>query len=127
MIVAAAAVTVAWQKLLVCGLPEASTRPTVVRYGDMPLVQTSGKALNCNLIREAGAAECHVALAVAPGTAEGIGDHDPGRDPGQVAQARPQRARRAVGVLGARPAAYSVNSELTDSSLEIRVIVSARS
>src|SRR6266576_4256404 len=55
MIVATVAVTVAWQKLLVCGLPEASTHPTVVRYGDMPLVQTSGKALNCNLIRTAGA------------------------------------------------------------------------
>src|SRR6266403_1565605 len=55
MIVAAVAVTVAWRKLLVCGLPGAFTSPTVVRYGDMPLVQMSGKALNCNLIREAGA------------------------------------------------------------------------
>jgi len=55
MIVAAVAVTVAWQKLLVCGLPEASTHPTVVRYGDMPLVQMSGKALNSNLIHDVGA------------------------------------------------------------------------
>jgi hypothetical protein len=55
MIVAAVAVTVAWQKLLVCGLPGASTHPTVVRYGDMPLLQMSGKALNCNLIHEVGA------------------------------------------------------------------------
>jgi hypothetical protein len=45
MIVAAVAVTVAWQKLLVCGLPEASTHPTVVRYGDIPLVQNERESL----------------------------------------------------------------------------------
>src|ERR1700682_988347 len=55
MTVATIAATVAWQKLLVCGLPGTFTGPTVVRYGDMPLVQISGKALNCNLIRTAGA------------------------------------------------------------------------
>jgi hypothetical protein len=65
MIVAAVAVTVAWQKLLVCGLPEAFTSPTVVRYGDMPLVQMSGKALNCNLIHDVGA----IPAWTGPGTA----------------------------------------------------------
>src|SRR5450755_803581 len=55
MIVATVAATLAWRKLLVCGLPEAFTSPTVVRYGDMPLVEMSGKALNCKLIPEVGA------------------------------------------------------------------------
>jgi hypothetical protein len=118
MIVAAVAVTVAWQKLLVCGLPEASTHPTVVRYGDMPLVQISGKALNCNLIHEAG--------AIPAWGRTRIGRQ--GLRPGKCRlvlrrmTTSPHETRR-----GARPAAYSVNSELTDSSLEIRVIVSARS
>src|SRR2546430_3966416 len=108
MIVAAPAVTVAWQKLLVCGLPEASTHPTVVRYGDMPLVQASGKALNCNLIREAG--------AIPAWARAGIGRQGFASESGRLALRRittlPLETRR-----GARPAAYSVNSELTDSSL----------
>ena len=120
MIVAAAAVTVAWQKLLVCGLPKASTHPTVVRYGDMPLVQTSGKALNCNLIREAGAIPAWARAGIGR---QGFASEVAGLRFGASAHNYlPLETRR-----GARPAAYSVNSELTDSSLEIRVIVSARS
>src|SRR6202790_985571 len=107
MIAAVVAVTVAWQKLLVCGLPEAFTSPTVVRYGDMPLLRMSGKALNCNLIHEVGA----IPAWAGPGSAvSGFASESAGLSP-----------RRA------RPATSPVNSELTDSSLEIRVIVAARS
>ena len=49
---------------------------------------------------QAGAADRHVALAMAPGAAERVGDHDGGGDAGQLAQCSAQPSRRAVGVLG---------------------------
>src|ERR1700682_918086 len=116
MTVATIAATVAWQKLLVCGLPGTFASPTVVRYGDIPLVQISGKALNCNLIHTTGANS----NAVGRGSAvSGMASDSAGscfRMRGAGRGAPPQGARH-----------YSVNNELTDSSLEIRVIVSARS
>src|SRR6266852_2126903 len=112
MIVATVAATVAWQKLLVCGLPGTFSSPTVVRYGDMPLVRISGKALNCNLIRTAGA---NPESAVTDAASDGAGS------------CFPHARRRARRVAAQEAPSYSVNNELTDSSLEIRVIVSARS
>src|SRR6266550_1050021 len=117
MIVATVAATVAWQKLLVCGLPGTFSSPTVVRYGDMPLVRISGKALNCNLIRTAGANSDAAVResAVTDAASDGAGS------------CFPHARRRARRVAAQEAPSYSVNNELTDSSLEIRVIVSARS
>src|SRR5207302_10194172 len=109
MIVAAVAVTVAWQKLLVCGLPEASTHPTVVRYGDMPLVQTSGKALNCNLIREAGAIPAGARARIGR---QGFASEAAGRRCG----ASPHNHLPPATRRGPRPAAYSADSQPPQSA-----------
>src|ERR1022692_851237 len=105
-------------ELLVCGLPAALGQ----RFG-RPLwrrsafEQTSGKALNCNLIRTIGANR-------RPGLRGwALGGQEHARvDLRSRNTAAPPRDRAAASVPS-----YSVNRELTDSSLDIRVIVSARS
>jgi hypothetical protein len=84
----------------------------------MPLMQISGKALNCNLIPDAGAN---------PGGAGREFSRQPLRirTCGLCFRGITPSLRDPIAAQDGPP--YSVNSELTDSSLEIRVIVSARS